>query len=54
MLWFVVVSVVQIPRVPPTNFLKCGFAGMLVFLGFCKIRMLGASQKCYAENRKRK
>ena len=47
MLWFVAVSFVQIPRVPLTDFLKSGFAGMLVFLRFCKIHMSGASQKYY-------
>ena len=34
MLCFVVVSSLEIPRVPPTNLLKSGFAKVLVFLGF--------------------
>ena len=37
----------EIPRVPPTNLLKSGFAKVLALLAFCKIHMLGASQKCY-------
>ena len=45
MLWFVAVSFVQIPRVPLTHFLKSGFAGMLVFLGLCRIHMLGGFSK---------
>ena len=44
-MFFVVVSSMEIPRVPTTNLLKSGFAKVLVFLGFCKIHMLGASQK---------
>ena len=46
-LCFVVVSSMEIPSVPPKNLLKSCFAKMLVFLAFCKIHMLGASQKCY-------
>ena len=42
---FVVVSSMEIPRVPPTNLLKSGFAKVLVFLGFCKIHNVGGLSK---------